>query len=126
MQTHFNHIALYVADVEKSATFYHEVIGAEVIPDPFRDKRHIWFKIGEHNQLHLIAGNSEAERGKGVHFAFSVSSFDDLLGHLDRLDVRYDDGRDNAGEIRLRPDGVKQIYVRDPDGYVIEINEDRY
>jgi catechol 2,3-dioxygenase-like lactoylglutathione lyase family enzyme len=52
---HFNHIALYVADLKKSAAFYRDVIGAEIIDDPFRDNRHVWVKIGEHNQLHLIA-----------------------------------------------------------------------
>jgi lactoylglutathione lyase len=41
MQTRFNHIALYVADLKKSACFYRDVIQAEVMPDPFQDDRHV-------------------------------------------------------------------------------------
>ena len=60
---HFNHIALYVADLKRSAMFYRDVIGADIIPDPFKDDRHVWLKIGEHNQLHLIKGRRAADSG---------------------------------------------------------------
>jgi len=126
MQTRFNHIALYVANLERSTAFYRDVIQAELIPDPFHDDRHVWLKIGEHNQLHLIAGTVPPEPARDMHFAFSVSSFDDFLRHLNRFGALYQDGKGKAGEVRLRPDGVKQIYLQDPDGYWIEINEDRY
>jgi lactoylglutathione lyase len=125
MQTHFNHIALYVRDLKKSTEFYRDVIQAEVMPDPFQDDRHVWFKIGEHNQLHLIAGSQSPPPGN-MHFAFSVSSWDDFLTHLNRFGIRYEDGKGGNGKVRTRPDGVKQIYLQDPDGYWIEINEDRY
>jgi lactoylglutathione lyase len=125
MQTRFNHIALYVADLKKSACFYRDVIQAEVMPDPFQDDRHVWFKIGEHNQLHLSAGSQSPDSGN-MHFAFSVSSWDDFLTHLNRFGIRYEDGKGGNGKVRTRPDGVKQIYLQDPDGYWIEINEDRY
>ena len=121
---HFNHIALYVADLKKSAVFYRNVIGAEVIDDPFRDNRHVWLKIGEHNQLHLIAG-AHPDPGN-FHFAFSVPSVEDFVARLRKAGAQYDDGHSGANKIRLRPDGVKQIYFQDPDGYWIEVNEDRY
>jgi lactoylglutathione lyase len=124
MQTHFNHIALYVADLKRSAAFYANVMQAEIIPDPFRDERHVWFKIGEHNQLHLIAGESR-DTGK-MHFAFAVPSLDDFLGRLKEFGTRHEDGKGTATNVRIRPDGVKQMYLQDPDGYWIEINEDRY
>ena len=126
MQMHFNHIALYVADLTKSTAFYRDVIQAQIIPDPFHDDRHVWFKIGEHNQLHLIAGIPGNEPGRAMHFAFSVRSFADFLPHLHKMGVEYEDGKGNTGQVRLRPDHVKQIYLEDPDGYWIEINEDRY
>jgi lactoylglutathione lyase len=125
MQAHLNHIALYVADLKRSATFYREVLQAEVMPDPFQDDRHIWFKIGEHNQLHLIAG-SEAPRTGNMHFAFSVPSLDEFVAALIKSGIRYDDGHGGENKVRMRPDGVKQIYLQDPDGNWIEINEDRY
>ena len=121
---HFNHIALYVADLKKSAAFYRDVVGAEIIDDPFRDNRHIWLKIGEHNQLHLIA-RTRPDPGN-FHFAFSVPSVDDFVASLRKAGAQYPDGHGGANKIRLRPDGVKQIYFQDPDGYWIEVNEDRY
>jgi lactoylglutathione lyase len=126
MDTHFNHIALYVADLKTSAGFYRNIIGAEVISDPFHDDRHTWFKIGEHNQLHLIAGAPGEQPGRGMHFAFSVTSLDVIRQRLDRVNVQYENGKGKVSEVRLRPDGVKQLYLQDPDGYWIEINEDRY
>ena len=121
----FNHIALYVADLKISAAFYREIMGAGIIPDPFQDDRHIWLKIGEHNQLHLIAGSQRPDPGN-MHFAFSVSSVDEFVARLTTAGVGYDDGHGSQNKVRIRPDGVKQIYFQDPDGYWIEVNEDRY
>lgn len=126
MQTHFNHIALYVGDLQRSTKFYQDVIGAEIIADPFSDDRHVWFKIGEHNQLHLIAGSVAGGPGRGMHFAFSVSSLDNFAAHLKTVGVAYENGKGRPDKVRTRPDGVEQIYLQDPDGYWIEINEDRY
>ena len=122
-EAHFNHIALYVADLKKSAMFYRNVIGAKIIPDPFRDDRHVWLKIGEHNQLHLIKGRHPAPGN--IHFAFSVRSLDEFAAGLTRHSIDYDDGHGGPNRFRLRPDGVKQIYFHDPDGYWLEANEDR-
>ena len=124
-EAHFNHIAIYVADLKRSAAFYREFVGANVIDDPFRDDRHVWLKIGEHNQLHLIAASERPDPGN-THFAFSVRSVDDFVAGLTRRSISYDDGRGQPNHARLRPDGVKQIYFQDPDGYWIEVNEDRY
>jgi lactoylglutathione lyase len=125
MQSRFNHIALYVADLKKSTAFYRDIIDAEIIPDPFQDDTHVWFKIGEHNQLHLIADSESPETGS-MHFAFAVPSMDDFVDHLNRFALRYEDGKGKTGQVRLRADGVKQIYLQDPDGYWIEINEDSF
>jgi lactoylglutathione lyase len=121
----FNHIALYVSDLKQSAAFYRDMIGAEIIPDPFRDDRHVWLKIGDHNQLHLIAGSQRAIPGN-MHFAFSVPSVDAFVAHLTKSGIAYDDGHGGPNNVRLRADGVKQIYFQDPDGYWIEVNEDRF
>ena len=51
-----NHIAIYVVDLEKSTTFYKDIIGIEQIPEPFHDGRHSWFRVGAHSQLHIISG----------------------------------------------------------------------
>lgn len=122
-----NHVAIYVHDLQKSANFYKNIIGLESIPEPFHDGRHEWFRIGEHSQLHLIKGaKSLEEHDKDSHLCFSVSSMEDFIKNLDKNNVLYEDWPGKPNKITTRPDGVKQIYFKDPDGYWIEINDDRY
>jgi lactoylglutathione lyase len=53
-----NHIALNVKDLQKSVTFYQNIIGLDTIPEPFHDGNHTWFSIGR-AQLHLIGRAKE-------------------------------------------------------------------
>ena len=55
--------------------------------------------------------------------AFRTDSFTDLLPRLDSANVPYRNFNGDA-RINIRPDGVRQIYFQDPDGYWIEVNED--
>src|SRR5205814_1822857 len=52
----FDHVSLYVKDLQKSTAFYKNVMHLDTIPEPFHDGRHTWLKIGEGLQMHLIAG----------------------------------------------------------------------
>lgn len=119
----FDHTAVHVRDLEKSAGFYEKVIGLERMPDPFKDGQHVWFRTGPHQQLHVIGGATAASQQEiGVHFAFRVASLADFTANLDRMHVKYG-SYDGKEKITLRPDGVKQIYLQDPDGYWIEVND---
>jgi len=122
-----NHIALYVYDLEKSAGFYEKIIGLPVIPEPFHDGKHVWFKIGSHSQLHLIKGAAAVnQHDKNSHICFSVPSVDTFVMLLQKNKINYEDWPGVRSSITLRPDGVKQIYLTDPDGFWIEINDDKY
>ena len=121
-----NHIAIYVHDLEKSADFYKNVIGLTVIPEPFHDGRHVWFKIAEHSQLHLIQGAGISVHDKNSHTCFSVPSVDTFIRHLDKNKISYENWAGARNTLSLRPDGIKQIYFTDPDGFWVEINDDRY
>ena len=71
----FNHLTIYVVDMNKSADFYEKVIGLERIPEPFHDNSHIWEKIGEHSQLHILQGAKEVSpHDINIHLAFTVFS----------------------------------------------------
>lgn len=124
-RTHFDHIALYVSDLNRSTAFYRDVIGAEIIDDPFKDDRHVWLKIGEHNQLHLISGSDQPDPGN-MHFAFAVPVIEEFIAVLKSAGIDFDDGHGTPNQVRIRPDGVRQIYFQDSDGYWIEVNEDRW
>lgn len=122
-----NHVAVYVHDLQISGDFYKNIIGLENIPEPFHDGRHIWFRIGEHSQLHLISGaKSITEHDKDSHLCFSVTSMEDFIANLDKNKVPYWDWPGAPNKITTRPDGIQQIYFKDPDGYWIEINNDSF
>src|SRR5258708_4017140 len=86
----FDHIAIHVRDLAKSAEFYEKVIGLEKIPEPFKDGRHVWFRMGAHNQLHAVGGATEpSQLPIDNHFAFRVASLTDFMARLDQMQVKY-------------------------------------
>lgn len=122
----FDHTTVFVRDLQKSADFYEKAFGFERISEPFKDGKHIWFRMGAHEQLHVVGGATDgAHQGIEVHFAFRVGSLGDFMTHLDRMHVPYRNF-DGDGKVTLRPDQVRQIYLQDPDGYWIEVNDDKF
>jgi len=120
-----NHVAVNVFDLQISADFYKNIIGLESIPEPFHDGLHEWFSIGERSQLHLIKGAKSIEkRDKDSHLCFSVFSMEDFIANLDKNKVWYGNWPGEPNKITTRPDGVQQIFFKDPDEYWIEINND--
>jgi lactoylglutathione lyase len=123
----FNHLALFVTDLQKSSDFYEKVLQLKKIDDPFKDGKHTWFKITEHGQLHVISGAAAiVPHDISGHLSFSVASLADFTAHLDQLNIKYGNFSSEPKKIQLRPDGVKQVYFQDPDGYWIEVNDDKF
>lgn len=122
-----NHVAVYIHDLKKGTGFYKDIIGLTVIPEPFHDGKHTWFKIGDHSQLHLIQGaQTVTDHDKNSHICFSVSSMDDFIQKLKKNNIWFGNWAGDTNMITKRPDGVQQIYFKDPDGYWVEINNDTY
>jgi lactoylglutathione lyase len=119
-----NHIALYVVDLKKSISFYQGIIGLDTIPEPFHDGKHAWFKIGPGISMHVIGGAaSKKEYYKNQHTCFNVPSVEIFTQMLRKNNLPWED-RDGAKmAVTTRVDGVKQIWLQDPDGYWIEIND---
>ena len=121
-----NHIALYVSDLKTSTDFYRLIIGLDTIPNPFNDMRHTWFQIDTHGHLHLIQGLKEKlNNDKNTHLCFSVLSMDAVTNQLTKADIPFENWGGEKMKYNVRVDGIKQIYLQDPDGYWIEINDDR-
>ena len=121
-----NHVALYVKDLVKSAAFYKDVMKLKEIPEPFHDGKHVWLKTGTYTNLHLIQGAAEiTEHDINSHFAYSVASMEDFTKHLDALDIKYGNWKQQSKALQIRPDGVKQIYLQDPDNIWIEVNDEK-
>jgi len=113
-----NHIALQVKDIQVSTKFYRDILGLPSIPVPDNLKAiRAWFKIGDDQQIHLLAGRTKrvVNDRNGSHFAVFVRSIDQAEAFLKKRNISY--------HLQVRFDGVKQIYIADPDGYLIEFNE---
>jgi lactoylglutathione lyase len=119
-----NHIAFYVRDLKTSTDFYKDLVGLPTIPEPFHDGRHTWFLIGPKTHLHVISGATvDLPKDKNTHLCFSVSSVDAFVARLKEHKIPFESWTGEKSGITLRPDGVKQIYFQDPDGYWLEIND---
>src|SRR5436190_16948024 len=89
-QPHVNHLTVYVVDLAKSAAFYKDVLQLQEIPEPFHDNRHVWFKMGEHDQLHVVSGaKATVPHDINIHLAFTVSSVEDFSKRLDAMNIKY-------------------------------------
>lgn len=121
-----DHIALYVKDLKTSMAFYQNILGLDTIPEPFKDGRHAWFSIGTGISLHIIQGAAERKSYyKNQHTCFSVPSVEAFITILKQHTIPWENREGEPLMTTTRVDGVKQIWLQDPDGYWIEINDAR-
>lgn len=117
MEIHeLNHVALHVADVEKSSAFYRDVLRLEPIARPAFTFPGAWFRLGANQELHLIGERVEpvVSGNRGNHFALRVENLDSWEAHLQKVGAPF-------RPRKHRPDGAWQVFLRDPDGHMIEL-----
>lgn len=120
----FNHAALCSKDLKKSNAFYTSVLGLKIIPNPFKDTVHTWYNIAPNVAMHVIQGDcSPAPKLIGDHLCFSVHSITDFTSMLKQKNIAFTNWKGVAGQVEHRIDGVSQVYIQDPDGYWIEVND---
>jgi lactoylglutathione lyase len=123
-QIKVNHIAVHVSDLKKSMDFYQNVLALKEIEEPFKDGLHAWYDIGGGAALHLIeAPDMPREFSKVNHLCFSIPDMDSFIANMKAKNYPFESWAGVTGEVTNRVDGVKQIYIRDPDGYWLEIND---
>lgn len=124
-QIKVNHIAVHVSDLKKSMDFYQNVLALKEIEEPFKDGLHAWYDIGGGAALHFIeAPNIIKDVSKVNHLCFSIPDMPSFVENMRAKNYLFESWAGEKGEITNRVDGVKQIYIRDPDGYWLEINDD--
>ncbi|MFN4762363.1 VOC family protein [Gillisia sp. Q332] len=120
----YHHTALLVSDLDKSADFYGNILQLKEIEVPYSNPVLRWFSLGEDLQLHLVKDNNEGVKlHKAIHIALNVSHFDAFVDYLKENKIPYSDWLGEAEKVAIRGDGVKQVYIQDPDGHWIEIND---
>ena len=122
-----HHITLLVSDVERSLAFSRNVLGMRLVKQTVNDDdqsaRHLIFGDEEGRPGTLITCLEYPEldegtvgRGSTHHFALSVASEAELEAWREYLNSRGV----AATEVLDRSD-FKSIYLRDPDGHILEI-----
>lgn len=119
----FNHLALSVKDVNRSAEFYKTVLMLPEITNRTKIEGIRWVVLEDGRELHLISILKEpVSINKAVHMGLATKNFDAVIKRLNDLKIPYSDWPGKADTFSIRADGVKQVYFQDPDGYWVEIN----
>ena len=119
-----DHYSMVVRDLYTTGDFYAEVLGLKDIPHPDRAEGFRWFAIDGVSQLHLIEKDTLPQgKSKSEHLCLSTPDLDGLMEFLNDAEIPYWDWAGQANAITLRSDGVRQIYLQDPEGNWIEIND---
>ncbi len=124
-QIKVNHIAAHVSNLETSKEFYKNIVGLTEIEEPFKDGLHAWYDIGGGAALHIIeAPNIPTEISKVNHLCFSMKDMDSFIQTLKDTNYPFESWTGEKSKVTIRVDGIRQIYIQDPDGMWLEINDD--
>lgn len=112
-----HHYSLDVADVDTSRAFYGELLGLPEIERPDFGLPGAWYQAGS-VQLHLIQTPPGVEVGRNApnltplakHIAFEIEDYESVRVRLEEAGLEMIATGADRG----------QIFVRDPDGNVIE------
>lgn len=122
----FDHYAINVDDVDESVAFYQRVLDLEEVYDGTGKDNIRWLSLGNGMSLHIIeTDRSGVATQKGVHLSISVDKFDAFVQHLRDINLQFFSWQGKPMESNSRPDGVRQVYFKDLDGYWVEVNDGR-
>jgi catechol 2,3-dioxygenase-like lactoylglutathione lyase family enzyme len=128
--TKMEHFLVLTADMEKTRDFYCKVLGLREGPRPPLGFPGYWLYLGEVAVIHIaewrtytshsssrdIPVTTEAP-GTGAldHIAFNATDYEELLARLDRNGVKAMKNVTNVN-------GLRQVFLLDPNGIKLEIN----
>lgn len=118
MGTRINHVSVHALDLDRSTAFYVELLGAEPVPAPNFGIPVRWLALGD-TQLHLFA--RDLTPSSHHHLGITVA---DLAGPY-RVAERWHAFEDELFGNRLieLPGDVVQLYLRDPAGNLVELDQ---
>ncbi|MGI8826807.1 MAG: VOC family protein [Chloroflexota bacterium] len=112
-----NHVSIVARQLHESVAFYMDVFGLEPVATPNFGFPVQWLRVGE-LQLHLF------ERPDGPptyhHLAFAVDDFEALYTRAGEADLF--DAVTFGHHLFELPNGIAQLYLRDPAGNLVEID----
>lgn len=118
-----DHVTIVVKDLAATRRFYVDVLGMTEATRPAFSFAGQWFQAGS-TLIHTIlefpgsgaAGLGGGTNTRGHHFAFLVDDVDAAARHLETVGIPF------VSPPKLRPDGAAQLFIRDPDGHLVELS----
>ncbi len=118
MSPTLHHVAIIVADLDKAAHVYGDILGLERDARPDLKFEGLFFKLGGGQQLHLMKlknpdANSQrpTHGGRYRHIALAVTSLAEVMAKLDELGLAYSKSKS----------GRDALFFYDDDGNAIEL-----
>ena len=112
------HAAIYVRDLERSLTFYCDVMGLRLEWRPNPENAYLT-SGGDNLALHQLPSGAEPGEVQFLdHIGFAVPTQDDVDKWASRLS---DMGIDFVEPPATHRDGARSFYFHDPDGILIQI-----
>ena len=119
MDARINHVSINARDLEESVDFYVDLLGADPIATPNFGIPVQWLALGR-TQLHLF--EKDLQPTSHHHLAITVDDLEPVYRAAERRDA-FD--REAFGNHLVElPGDVVQLYVRDPAGNLVEIDQD--
>lgn len=121
----FLHVMIRVKNIENSLKFYQELFGLNLVNEMRLDDCSLYFLADEdgQTQIELTYNDKTPENGYEVgagfgHFAFEVDSFDAFTKQMQDFGYEY-----LYEPFTLPNYDLKVAFLKDPDGYEIELIE---
>ena len=124
--TGLDHLTLICSNLERTTAFYRDVLGLALVTEGVNADdpatRHFWFSSGGDDGLRLsfieYPQMAPAVQGTGGvhHLALNVDSADEVIAWRDYLHQSSVPTTETFDR-----DALRSIYLRDPDGQIIEI-----
>ena len=119
------HTMIRVTNIEESLRFYTELLNMTIEKKKRLDDCELYFLTDEDgcNQIELTYNDETPQNGYEIgsgfgHFAFAVDSLDEFTKKIDSLGYEY-----LYEPFDLNGKGTKIAFIKDPDGYEIELIE---
>ena len=112
------HVAIQVSELGAAERFYSEVIGLSKLEERNLTFPGTWYQIGDF-QLHLIVSDwaknpvREEKWGRHPHLTFAIHNLADVIASLKAQKIDF----------QLSSSGRAALFVKDPDGNVVELLE---
>jgi catechol 2,3-dioxygenase-like lactoylglutathione lyase family enzyme len=117
-----DHLVLTVASIDRTCTFYTDVLGMEV--ETFGGGRKALRFGSQKINLHRAGQEFEPKAksptpGSGDLCFIATTGLEDVVSHLNRLKIPIEEGPiDRTGATGR----IRSVYIRDPDANLIEIS----